>query len=120
LIRRIKAARKLLGDKAYDSADLRQWPKVRGTEPVIPNRSNRKQSFSFDKKSRKQQHRIENAFARLRDFRRIATRYDRLARDGVSGDLVTREIRAKSGPYSIHGLAKTFKSVQVRLERRQY
>ena len=81
LIRRLKAARKLLGDKAYDSADLRQWLKDRGTKPVIPNRSNRKQPFSFDKKSYKQRHRIENAFGRLKDFRRIATRYDRLARN---------------------------------------
>jgi transposase len=81
LIRRTKAARKLLGDKAYDSAELRQWLKDRGTKPVIPNRSNRKQPFSFDKKSYKQRHRIENAFGRLKDFRRIATRYDRLARN---------------------------------------
>ena len=81
LIRRIKASRKLLGDKAYDSADLRQWLKDRGTKPVIPNRSNRKQPFSFDKRSYKQRHRIENAFGRLKDFRRIATRYDRLARN---------------------------------------
>ena len=63
LIRRIKAARKLLGDKAYDSADLRQWLKDRGTKPVIPNRSNRKRPFSFDKKSYRQRHRIENAFS---------------------------------------------------------
>src|SRR3979490_3147852 len=41
----------------------------------------RKQPFSFDKKSYKQRHRIENAFCRLKDFRRIATRYDRLARN---------------------------------------
>ena len=81
LIRRIKAARKLLGDKAYDSADLRQWLKDRGTKPVIPNRSNPKQPFSFDKKSYRQRHRIENAFGRRKDFRRIATRYDRLARN---------------------------------------
>jgi transposase len=81
LIGRIKAARKLLGDKAYDSADLRQWLSDRGTKPVIPNRSNRKQPFSFDKKSYRQRHRIENAFGRLKDFRRIATRYDRLARN---------------------------------------
>jgi hypothetical protein len=51
-----QGARKLLGDEAYRSADLRQWPKDRGTESVIPNRSNRKQSFSFDKKAHKQQH----------------------------------------------------------------
>jgi transposase len=81
LIRRSKAAKKLLGDKAYDSAELRQWLKDRGTNPVIPNRSNRKQPFSFDKKSYKKRHLIENAFCRLKDFRRIATRYDRLARN---------------------------------------
>ena len=81
LIRRTKAARKLLGDKAYDSAELRQWLEGRGTKAVVPNRSNRKQPFSFDRKAYKQRHRIENAFCRLKDFRRIATRYDRLARN---------------------------------------
>jgi IS5 family transposase len=54
LIRRSKAAKRLLGDKAYDSAELRQWLEDRGTKPVIPNKSNRKQPFSFDKKSYKQ------------------------------------------------------------------
>jgi transposase len=81
LISRTKPARKLLADKAYDSAALRLWLHDRGTKPVIPNKSNRKQPFSFDKKSYKQRHRIENAFCRLKDFRRIATRYDRLARN---------------------------------------
>ena len=81
LIRRSKAAKKLLGDRAYDSAELRQWLDARGTKPVIPNKSNRKQPYSFDKRSYKQRHRIENAFCRLKDFRRIATRYDRLARN---------------------------------------
>ena len=81
LIRRTKAARKLLGDRAYDSAELRQWLEDRGTKPIVPNRSNRKQPFSFDKKSYKQRHRIENAFCRIKDIRRIATRYDRLARN---------------------------------------
>ena len=81
LIRRTKAAKKLLGDKAYDSEELRLWLNERGTKAVVPNRSNRKQPFSFDKKSYKQRHRIENAFCRLKDFRRIATRYDRLARN---------------------------------------
>ena len=81
MIRRTKAATKILGDKAYDSAALRQWLNDRGTKVVVPNKSNRKQPFSFDKKSYKQRHRIENAFCRLKDFRRIATRYDRLARN---------------------------------------
>jgi transposase len=81
LIRRAKPAKKLLGDRAYDSAELRQWLDERGTTPVIPNKSNRKQPYSFSKKSYRQRHRIENAFCRLKDFRRIATRYDRLARN---------------------------------------
>ena len=81
LIRRTKPAKKLLGDKAYDSEELRLWLKARGTKAVIPNRSNRKQPFAFDRQSYRQRHRIENAFCRLKDFRRIATRYDRLARN---------------------------------------
>ena len=93
LIRRVKAAAKLLGDKAYDSAPLRQWLKDRGTKAVVPNKSNRKQPFSFDKKSYRQRHRIENAFSRLKDFRRIATRYDKLARIGphLIGSWISRK-----------------------------
>jgi IS5 family transposase len=49
LIERKKAAKRLLGDKAYDSAELRGWLKRRGTRAVIPNRSNRKLPFSFSK-----------------------------------------------------------------------
>ena len=70
-----------MGDKAYDSAELREWLGDRGTKPVIPNRSNRKQPFSFNKQSYKFRHRIENAICRIKDFRRIATRYDKLARN---------------------------------------
>ena len=81
LIRRSRPAKKLLGDRAYDSNALREWLHERGTTPVIPNKSNRKHPCAFNKKSYRQRHRIENAFCRLKDFRRIATRYDRLARN---------------------------------------
>ena len=81
LIRRVKSAKHLLGDKAYDSTELREELDERGTKPVIPNRSNRKQPFSFNKRLYRLRWRIENAFNRLKDFRRIATRYDRLARN---------------------------------------
>src|SRR3546814_3368375 len=81
LIRRTEPARQMLGDKAYDSAELRHWLEDRGTRPVIPNTATRKQPFSFDRKAYRQRHRVENAFCRLKDFRRIATRYDRLARN---------------------------------------
>lgn len=81
LIRRTQPAEKLLGDKAYDSAELREWLEGRGTNAVIPNKSNRKQPFSFNKKAYKQRHHVENAICRVKDFRRIATRYDKLARN---------------------------------------
>jgi transposase len=71
----------MLGDKAYDSAELRAELDQRGTKPVIPNRCNRKQPFSFSKRLYKLRWRIESAFNGLKDFRRIATRYDRLARN---------------------------------------
>ena len=81
LIRRVKRAKRMLGDKAYDSAELREELDERGTKPVIPNRCNRKQPFSFSKRLYKLRWRIESAFNRLKDFERIATRYDRLARN---------------------------------------
>jgi transposase len=79
LIATTKPAKKLLADKAYDSTELRKLLKKRGAKPVIPNKCNRKKPFSFSKKAYKERHKIENAFCRLKDFRRIPTRYDRLA-----------------------------------------
>jgi len=81
LINRVEPAECMLGDKAYDSNELRDELDQRGTKPVIPNRSNRKRRFSFSKRLYKLRWRIESAFNRLKDFRRIATRYDKLARN---------------------------------------
>jgi transposase len=71
----------MLGDRAYDSAELRAELHDRGSKPVIPNKSNRIKPFSFNKRFYQLRWRIESAFNRLKDFRRIATRYDRLARN---------------------------------------
>lgn len=71
----------MLGDTAYDGDELREKLDRRGTKPVIPNRSNRKRPFSFNKRLYKLRWRIESAFNRMKDFRRIATRYDKLARN---------------------------------------
>jgi transposase len=58
---------------------------------VIPNRSNRKQRFSFSKRKRlcKLPWRIDSAFNRLKDFGGIATRYDKLARNYLASVSVT-------------------------------
>lgn len=79
-MRRAKSAAKRLGHKANDGDQLRQEHKDRGIEPAIPGKSNRKQRLRFDKQTNKLRHRIENGICRLKDFGRIATRYDKLAR----------------------------------------
>jgi transposase len=89
LIRRAKPSKHMLGDKAYDSAELRNGLKERGRKPVIPNKSNRKQPFSFNKRLYKLRWHIETAFNRLKDFRRIATRYDKLARNYLASVCLT-------------------------------
>jgi transposase len=81
LFKRTKSPKRMLGDKAYDSAELRDTLEQCGAKPVIPNRSNRNQPFPFSKRLYKLRWRIEAAFNRLKDFRRIATRYDKLARN---------------------------------------
>ena len=71
----------MLADQAYDGNELRRDLHEHGTNSVIPNRANRIQPFAFSKTLYKLRWRIEAAFNRLKDFRRIATRYDKLARN---------------------------------------
>ncbi len=77
----MKLSKCLLGDKAYSRAELREDLDEHETEPIIPNRCNRKRLSSFNKHLYKLRWRIEIAFNRLKDFRRIATRYASLARN---------------------------------------
>ena len=55
-----------------------------GIKPVIPGRSNRKKRIRHDKQAYKDRNVIERCYCRLKDFRRIATRYDKLARNYFS------------------------------------
>jgi transposase len=66
------AADTLIGDKAFDAA---------GKLAVIPPKANRKTGRSFDRHLYKARHLIENFFAKLKQFRAIATRYDKTARN---------------------------------------
>ena len=67
----------LVADKGYDSRALREWLETRGTTPVIPPRSYRKVQYSYDRTIYRQRNIVERMFCRLKDWRRIATRYDR-------------------------------------------
>lgn len=68
-------------DKAYDSAKARQQIKDEGALPVIPSRSNAAKKAYCPKRIYRRRHKIENYFCRIKDWRRIATRYDKLARN---------------------------------------
>ena len=63
--------------RAYDSKALRDWLAERGTTAVIPPRKNRKVQYHYDKTVYRQRNIIERMFCRLKDWRRIATRFDR-------------------------------------------
>jgi len=72
--------RALIADKGYDGDGFRALILAAGARPVIPNKSNRVQLHRFNKKLYKGRNVIERCFCRIKDFRRIATRYDKLAR----------------------------------------
>ena len=75
---------KLLGDKGYDSDEIRDDLAKRGIEPVIPPRSNRTTPIEYDREAYKRRNLIERCVNHLKQFRRIATRYEKTARAFVS------------------------------------
>ena len=79
LITGVPAGGRLAADAAYDSDGLRRFLLERGTVPVIPNNPTRKRHHPFDETAYRQRNLIERMFCRLKDWRRIATRYDTLA-----------------------------------------
>jgi transposase len=66
-----------LGDKAFDNDKRRAELHQRGAKAVIPPRCHRKVAIDSDREMYKWRHLVENFFARIKEFRRIATRYDR-------------------------------------------
>lgn len=72
-------AQELIADRGYDSNHFRAALLARGITPCIPSTRNRKIALPYDKALYRQRHRIENMFGHLKDWRRIATRYDRCA-----------------------------------------
>jgi transposase len=79
LIGPLPPARLCAADAAYDSNGFRYFLSERGTLPVIPNIPARKRLHPFDRQPYKLRNLIERAFCFLKDWRRIATRYDKLA-----------------------------------------
>ena len=72
-------ARELIGDRGYDSGRFRTALQDKGISPCIPSTRSRKLPIPHEAALYRQRHRIENMFGRLKDWRRIAMRYDRCA-----------------------------------------
>jgi len=79
LILALPPSRTLAADRAYDSDALRALLLSRGTRPVIPNGPRRKRLHPSDAPAYQPRNFVERVFCRLKDFRRVATRYDKLA-----------------------------------------
>jgi transposase len=75
----LPAAKSLTGDRGYDSDFFRNSLIELGITPCIPPRKTRKTPIDYDKALYKKRHKIENSFAWIKDWRRIALRYDRCA-----------------------------------------
>ncbi|WP_210264229.1 IS5 family transposase [Bradyrhizobium denitrificans] len=79
LLNDLAAGTIVLGDKAYDSNAIRDLIERQGAVPNIPSKANRRWKSCFSKTLYKGRNAVERMFGRLKDYRRIATRYDKLA-----------------------------------------
>lgn len=82
LIDKLTQAISVLADKAYDADDrMRLKLEKKGCQAIIPYKNNRITPGEYDKDTYKARHLIENFFAKLKQYRAIATRYDKTARN---------------------------------------
>ena len=84
LLGTVAPPRRLLADRAHDADAFRAWLGERNIEAAIPSTAARKRPCPLDRQAHRRRTLSERMFRRLKDWRRIATRYDRLARNYLS------------------------------------
>ena len=84
LLGSLPGAEWLIADRGYDADWFREALKDKGIKPCIPGRKSRGKPVRYDKRRYKRRNRIEIMFGRLKDWRRVATRYDRCAKTFLS------------------------------------
>ena len=80
----LPAGSTLIADRGYDSRPFREALVKKGIVPCIPSSKSRKRPYPYDKALYRERHKVENMFGRLKDGRRVATRYDRCAHTFMS------------------------------------
>ena len=68
----------MLMDRAYEGDETRELAASNGHEPIVPPKKNRKNPWEYDKEIYKRRNVVERCFRRLKEFRKICTRYDKL------------------------------------------
>ena len=68
----------LLMDKAYEGDEVRSVAESKGLAPVVPPKANRKEPWEYDQELYKRRNEVERYFRRLKGWRRVFTRYDKL------------------------------------------
>jgi len=76
---------RVIADRGYDADHLRRFLAERQAEAVIPSTKSRRKPIPYDVIAYRDRNRIERMWCRLKDWRRVATRYDKLARNYLSG-----------------------------------
>jgi transposase len=77
--------KRLLADKAYDADRFRNWLTRNGIQAVIPSTASRRTPYPIDRNAYRRGNVIERLFCKLKNWRRIATRYDRHAQNYLAG-----------------------------------
>ena len=86
LIQAAGPIKRLLADRGYDADHLRKLLADQGAEAVIPSTTSRRAPIPYDTIAYRD--RVERMWCRLKDFRRVATRYDKLARNYLAGAFI--------------------------------
>ena len=111
-------AKQLLADKGYDADWFRAALAKRRIVACIPSKSNRKTAIPYDAVLYKQRHKIENMFGRLKDWRRIHTRYDRCAHTYLSAICIAATVVLRNNWIALAGLLRDNRyHLQVRNDR---
>jgi transposase len=94
--------KEISGDKAYDTNAIRLVLATAGKEALIPPKSNRIELILYDKEKYKKRQKVERFFGKIKEFRAIATRYDKLTRRFKAGLTLTMiAIFLKNSPFFI-------------------
>ena len=88
----LPAAKAMLGDRGYDADWFRNALIAKGIAPCIASNANRKIAIPHDRTLYRQRHHVENMFGRLKDWRRIHTRYDRCAHTFFSAIVIAATV----------------------------